>query len=95
MSGEKKRKKLAPGGGECLFDLPFPLQCLILARIPIAELRRLMRAKVSPQLTVVIRAVLKQIALNAVKKSLDLDEQGAEGEDDYYQVSKVQYIVSR
>jgi hypothetical protein len=30
--------------------------------------------------------------LDAMKKSLDLDEKGDEGENDYYQASKAQYV---
>jgi hypothetical protein len=72
MSGES-RKKPAPGGGELLSSLPDHLRFQILGRIPILELRRLLKDKVSPDFLAAIRAVLKEIAMECLKAILDAD----------------------
>jgi hypothetical protein len=53
-----------------------------------------LREGVSSRFSAAIKAVLLEIAHEAAKKSLDLDEKGAVGEDAYYQTAKAQYIVS-
>jgi hypothetical protein len=49
---------------------------------------------VSPRFSAAIKAVLLEMLYEAGKKSLDLEEKGATGEDAYYQTAKAQYIVS-
>jgi hypothetical protein len=93
MSGNSNKRQ-APGGGEPLLDLPGPLLYKVFGRVPIPELRRLLRGRVSPRFFAAIKAFLLEIARGAAKKSLNLDEKGAVGEDAYYQTAKAQYIVS-
>jgi hypothetical protein len=55
---EDNSKKQAPGGGDRCSILPVPLIVNILSRIPILELRRLDRGKVSPHFSAAIKSTL-------------------------------------
>jgi hypothetical protein len=92
MSGVGKKKE-APGRG-VLFDLPLHLQVNILSRIPILELRRLHKGKVSPRFSAAIKRTLGEITLKCQEAVLDADRSGNQDTDAYKQAYKVQYLFT-
>jgi hypothetical protein len=92
MSGES-RKKPAPGGGEFLLTLPSHLRFLILGRIPILELRRLLKGKVSPHFSAAIRAVFKEIFMECLKAILDADKTRNHDTHAFKQSYKAEYLL--
>jgi hypothetical protein len=85
MSGVGKKKE-APGRG-VLFGLSLHLQVNILSRIPILELRRLHKGKVSPHFSAAIKRTLAEIALKC-QEVLDADRSGNQDTDAYKQAYK-------
>jgi hypothetical protein len=92
MAEEKSAKRETPGGGELPVDLPGPLLFEVFSRIPILELRRLHEQRISPKFDAAIKAVLGQIALDALSEVLDLDRKGAECEAYDLTRSKAGYL---
>jgi hypothetical protein len=92
MSGVGKKKE-APGRG-VLFGLPLHLQVNILSRIPILELRRLHKGKVSPHFSAAIKRTLGEIALKCQEAVLDVDRSGNQDTDAYKQAYKAQYLFT-
>jgi hypothetical protein len=89
MSGNEDAKKPAHGGGQLPLDLPHTLQFLILARIPIYELRRLLIDEVSPEFSAAIRRVLGEIAMEVLRLTLKGDKHwGSKDADHVRQESK-------
>jgi hypothetical protein len=94
MPGKKDAKKPAPGGGQLPLDLPHSLQFLILARIPIPELRRLLLDEVGPEFSSAIRRVLGEIALECLKLALKGNKHwGSKDADHVRQESKAKYLT--
>jgi len=93
MSGEGE-KKTDPGGGELPLDLPGPLLFEVFSRIPILELRRLHKQRISPKFDAAIKAVLGQIALDALSEVLDLDRKDADCEAYDLTRSKAGYLFT-
>lgn len=93
MAGKQDAKKPAPGGGQLPLDLPHTLQFLILARIPIYELRRLLIQEISPEFSAAIRRVLGEIALEVLRLTLEGDKHwGSKDADHVRQESKARYL---
>jgi hypothetical protein len=82
------------GVGELLLDLPNEVLFKVLARVPITELRRLLRERVSRRFAAAIRNVFLEMASQAMRRACDLDEQGAVGDKAYEQSFKIRFIVS-
>jgi hypothetical protein len=89
MSG-KSSSRQAPGGGVGFSDLPRSLQVNILQRIPILELRRLHKDKVSPRFSAAIKRTLGEIALKCQEAILEADRSGDKDTDAYRQ----RYLLS-
>ena len=92
MSG-KSSSRQAPGGGVGFSDLPRPLQVNILQRIPILELRRLHKDKVSPRFSAAIKRTLLEIALKCQEAILEADRSGNKDTDAYRQSYKARYLL--
>jgi hypothetical protein len=82
------------GEGELPLDLPDEVLFEVLARVPITELCRLLRQKVSRRFAAAIRNVFPEMASQVVRRACDLDEQGAVGDKAYEQAFKIRFIVS-
>jgi hypothetical protein len=82
------------GEGELPLDLPDEVLFEVLARVPITELRGLLRQRVSRRFATAIRNVFLEMASQAVRRACDLDEQGAVGDKAYEQAFKIRFIVS-
>jgi hypothetical protein len=74
--------------------LPDEVLFEVLARVPITELRKLLRQRVSRRFAAAIKRVFLEMASQAVRKACELDEQGAMGNSAYEQPSKIRFIVS-
>jgi hypothetical protein len=77
-----------------LFGLPIPLQVNILGRIPILELRRLHKEKVSPHFSAAIKRTLGEIALECQKAVLEADRSGDRDTDSYKHAYKERYLLT-
>jgi hypothetical protein len=75
-------------------DLPDEVLFEVLARVPITELRRLLRQRVSRGFAAAIRSVFLEIASQAVRRACDLDKQGAVGDKEYERAFKLRFIIS-
>jgi hypothetical protein len=95
-SAKRQRESEQPNisGGELPLNLPGNILFKILARIPIPELRRLLRDRVSRRFSAAIKDVLVEIAIQAAREALALDEQGAMGQDAYDQAEKARLVHS-
>jgi hypothetical protein len=80
------------GAGQLPLDLLDEVLFEILARVPILELRNLLRQKVSRRFAAAIRSVFLEMASQAVRRACDVDEQGAVGDEPYKQAFKIRYI---
>src|SRR6478609_6333587 len=93
MSEDSSRKQ-APGGGDPCSILPRPLIVNILSRIPILELRRLHKDKVSPRFSAAIKRTLGEIALKCQEAIPEADRSGSKDTDAYRQSYKGPYLLS-
>jgi hypothetical protein len=87
-------KKQAPGGSDPCSILLVPLIVNILSRIPILELRRLHREKVSPHFSAAIKRTLGEIALKCQEAILEADMSGDKETVAYKQSYKARYLLS-
>jgi hypothetical protein len=93
MAGKQDAKKPAPGRGQLPLKLPHTLQLLILARIPIYELRRLLIQEINPEFSAAIRRVLGEIALEVLRLTLKGNKHwGSKDADHVRQESKARYL---
>jgi hypothetical protein len=90
---ENSSKKQAPlGRGDLLLSLPDPLQTKILGRVPILELRRLLKSDISPDFSAAIRTFLEEIILECLravpesKRTVNMDTAAFKG------ASKAEYL---
>jgi hypothetical protein len=70
-TSEDNSRKRAPGGSDPCSILRVPLIVNILSRIPILELRRLHRGRVSPHFSAAIKRTLGEIALKCQEAILE------------------------
>jgi hypothetical protein len=76
------------GVGQLPLDLPNDVLFEILACVPILELGRLLRQKVSRRFVTAIRSVFLEMASQAVRRACELDKEGAVGDGPYKKPSK-------
>jgi hypothetical protein len=81
------------GVGKLPLDLLDEVLFEVLARVPITELQRLLRQKVSRRFVAAIKSVFLEMASQAVRRACELDEQGAVGDSPYEQAFKIWFTV--
>jgi hypothetical protein len=91
---EDNSKKQAPEGGDPCSILPVPLIVNILSRIPILELRRFHRGKISPHFSAAIKRTFGKIALKCQEAILEADRLGDKETVAYKQFYKACYLLS-
>src|SRR6476469_4649014 len=87
-----QNKKQALENHERPLDLPGALVFEILARIPIPELRRLIRSPVSPRFSAAIRGVFKEMATQGLQAIMDSDQTGNQDTSAYKRSRKLQFL---